>query len=250
MGPTAGVAIPDLPPLPQAPIQLRVTRRDAPARTRRRSTTGCAELRAERDQLAAHDPVRLREELAAAETARVERGGGGRRRGRGVRRRDGDARGGGRRPSARRPSARPRSTRAGATPRPRSTSSGCATRTRTGSAATSSDGSTEAERLLREGFQADPDELVATLTEDDSVETIEKTPGARPASPRAARPGEPARDRRARVAPGAARLHAARARRRAQGSSRPARGDRPDRPPDHRDVHHGVPRRGRCSSSG
>src|SRR6185503_11188897 len=32
----------------------------------------------------------------------------------------------------------------------------------------------EAERLLREGFQADPAELVAALTDEDSVETIEK----------------------------------------------------------------------------
>ena len=32
----------------------------------------------------------------------------------------------------------------------------------------------EAERLLREGHQADPDELVASLSDDDTVETLEK----------------------------------------------------------------------------
>ena len=122
MGPTAGVAIPDLPPLPQAPIQRAVS---VETLRRERVTLDhrAHELRAERDQLAAHDPVRLREDLAGAETARAERGGGGRRRRRGVRRRDGER---ARRrpwPSARRPSARPRSTRAGATPRRRSTSS-------------------------------------------------------------------------------------------------------------------------------
>ena len=75
MGPTATEEPPALPPLPQAPIQARVTvetlRRDRADQDHR-----LAELREERDQLAAHDPVRLREELAAAEAAR--------RRGRGL----------------------------------------------------------------------------------------------------------------------------------------------------------------------
>ena len=69
--PGATEEIPELPPLPQAPIHARVTvetlRRDRASQDHR-----LAELREERDQLAAHDPVLLREELAAAEAARAE----------------------------------------------------------------------------------------------------------------------------------------------------------------------------------
>ena len=172
MGPTAGVAIPDLPPLPQAPIQLRVS---VETLRRERVTLDhrAHELRAERDQLAAHDPVRLREDLAGAETARL-------------------------------------SAEAAVAAADEAFAAATATREATAvaereaaereaainkswrDASTALDDLrlryededrlrgdierriTEAERLLREGFQADPDELVATLTEDDSVETIEK----------------------------------------------------------------------------
>jgi chromosome segregation protein len=172
MGPTAGVAIPDLPPLPQAPIQLRVS---VETLRRERVTLDhrAHELRAERDQLAAHDPVRLRDDLAGAETARV---------------------------------------RAESAVAAADEAFAAATMTREATAVAEREAAereaainkswrdastaldelrlryededrlrgdierriTEAERLLREGFQADPDELVATLTEDDSVETIEK----------------------------------------------------------------------------
>jgi chromosome segregation protein len=172
MGPTAGVAIPDLPPLPQAPIQLRVS---VETLRRERVTLDhrAQELRAERDQLAAHDPVRLREDLAGAETARV---------------------------SAEAAVAAADEAFAAATATREATAVAEREAAEREAAINKSwrDASTaldelrlryededrlrgdierritEAERLLREGFQADPDELVATLTEDDSVETIEK----------------------------------------------------------------------------
>ena len=63
--------VPDLPPTPEPPIRARVAveslRRDRGVLDARLS-----ELRVERDGLAAHDPVRLRDELAAAELARAE----------------------------------------------------------------------------------------------------------------------------------------------------------------------------------
>ncbi len=172
MGPVADAVIPDLPPLPQAPIHLRVSvetlRRERITLDRR-----AHELRAERDELAAHDPVRLREELATAEAARVD---------------------------------------AEAAVATADEAFAAATTAREAAAVAEReaaereaainkgwrDASTEldelrrryededrfrgdierrigeAERLLREGFQVDPDELVATLAEDDSVETIEK----------------------------------------------------------------------------
>jgi chromosome segregation protein len=172
MGPTAGAAIPDLPPLPQAPIQLRVS---VETLRRERVTLDhrAHELRAERDQLAAHDPVKLRENLSGAETARVA---------------------------------------AEAAVAAADTAFAAATEARESAALAEREAAereaainkswrdastaldelrlryededrlrgdierriTEAERLLREGFRADPEELLATLTEDDSVETIEK----------------------------------------------------------------------------
>ena len=62
--------IPELPPTPQQPVSARVAvetlRRDRSALDAR-----LAELRAERDMLAAQDPVQLRQTLEAAETART-----------------------------------------------------------------------------------------------------------------------------------------------------------------------------------
>ena len=74
LGPSAGEEPPELPPLPHAPIQARVaveTLRQA----RRQHEQRLTHLRGERDELAAHDPARLREELAAA--ASRTRGGRG-----------------------------------------------------------------------------------------------------------------------------------------------------------------------------
>jgi chromosome segregation protein len=70
IGPAAPTDLPDLPPLPQAPIGARVSvetlRRERADLDRR-----VAELRIEHDQLAGLDPVKLREALAAAEIARA-----------------------------------------------------------------------------------------------------------------------------------------------------------------------------------
>ena len=123
MGPGATEEMPELPPLAAAPIHARVAvetlRRDRSTHDDR-----LVELRAERDTLAAHDPIQLRAELEAAEAARTlaertmlsppttprsrrpparDDGGGGRAR--------------------RRARPRPRSTAPGAMPRPSSTSS-------------------------------------------------------------------------------------------------------------------------------
>jgi chromosome segregation protein len=69
VGPAAPADVPELPPTPDLPIRARVAveslRRDRGVLDARLS-----ELRRERDALAAHDPVRLRDELATAELAR------------------------------------------------------------------------------------------------------------------------------------------------------------------------------------
>ncbi len=172
MGPLVDAVIPDLPPLPQAPIHLRVSvetlRRERVTLDRR-----AHELRTERDELASHDPVRLREELDAAETARS---------------------------AAEAAVATADETFAGATTAREAAAVAEREAAEREAAINKSwrDASTaldelrrryededrlrgdierriaEAERLLREGFQADPEELLATLTDDDSVETIEK----------------------------------------------------------------------------
>jgi chromosome segregation protein len=172
MGPTAGASIPDLPPLPQAPIQLRVS-----VETLRRERVSldhrAHELRAERDQLAAHDPVRLREDLSGAETARVGAEAAV--------------------TAADEAFAAATTTRESAALAEREAAEREAAINKSWrDASTALDELrlryededrlrgdierriAEAERLLREGFQADPEELLATLTEDDSVETIEK----------------------------------------------------------------------------
>ncbi len=172
MGPTAGAAIPDLPPLPQAPIQLRVS---VETLRRERVTLDhrAHDLRAEREQLAAHDPVRLREDLSGAETARV----------------------GAEAAVAAADQAFAAATAArelAALAEREAAEREAAINKSWRDASTALDELrlryededrlrgdierriTEAERLLREGFQADPEELLATLTEDDSVETIEK----------------------------------------------------------------------------
>jgi len=172
MGPSVDAVIPDLPPLPQAPIHLRVSvetlRRERVTLDRR-----AHELRAERDELAAHDPVRLREELAAAEAARTSSEGA-------VATADETF------------AAATAAREAAAIAEREATEREAAINKSWRDASTALDELrlryededrlrgdierriAEAERLLREGFQADPGELVASLSDDDSVETIEK----------------------------------------------------------------------------
>jgi len=71
IAPSAAEDLPELPPLPQSPIQIRVAvetlRRDRAHHDHR-----SAELRAERDAVAAQDPHAIRQALAEAEASRSE----------------------------------------------------------------------------------------------------------------------------------------------------------------------------------
>ncbi len=172
MGPTATEEPPALPPLPQAPIHARVTvetlRRDRANQDHR-----LAELREERDQLAAHDPVQLREELAAAEVARAE------------------AEAAVAAADAAFAAATEAREAAGTTEREAAEAEAAVNKSwREASTALEElryryededrlRGDIErrigeAERLLREGFQAEPSEAVGALDDEDTVETIEK----------------------------------------------------------------------------
>jgi len=172
MGPSVDAEIPELPPLPQAPVHARVA-----VETLRRERVSAdhrvIELRDERDALAAHDPVRLREDLAASEAARTEAEAA-------VATADAafaaaaearDAAATAEREAAEREAAVNKSWRDASTAldelRQRYEEDDRARGDIERRIA-------EAERLLREGFQADPAELVAALTDEDSVETIEK----------------------------------------------------------------------------
>ncbi|MEP6757795.1 MAG: hypothetical protein ABJB55_01215, partial [Actinomycetota bacterium] len=172
MGPGAAEEAPELPPLPQAPIQVRVTV-ETLRRERANQDHRVSELRVERDQLAAHDPARLRAELAAAETARTEAETA-------VARADAaftavaearEAAGLAERAAAEREAAVNKSWRDASTSldelRERYEDEdrlrGDIER-RIG----------EAERLLREGFAIEPADILATLSDDEGVETIEK----------------------------------------------------------------------------
>jgi chromosome segregation protein len=172
LGPLSAEPMPDVPPTPQPPIQHRVTvetlRRD------RGSLDGkLHSLRAERDVLAAHDPVQLRAEVEAAERARADAESA-------VARADEaaaaaaearDLAAAAERAVAEREAAVNKAWRDASTELDRlrerydeedRTRGDIERRIR------------EAERLLREGHQADPDELVASLSDDDTVETLEK----------------------------------------------------------------------------
>jgi chromosome segregation protein len=164
--------VPDLPPLPEAPVHERVA-----VETLRRERTSLdhrvIELRAERDQLAQHDPVRLREDLAEAEAERA---------------------------GAEAAVAAADEAFASAT-ESRETAAAAEREAAEREAAVNKewrDASTaldelrqryeeddrargdierriaEAERLLRDGFAADPTAAVAELSDEDPVETIEK----------------------------------------------------------------------------
>ena len=172
LGPLEATELPELPPIAQPPIQARVAvetlRRDRDAHDHR-----LAQLRAERDELAASDPAQLRDALAAAEAARAEAEAA-------VARGDAafsdasaarDAAAGAEREAAEREAAVNKAWRDASTELDRLR-------------ATYEDEDrlrgdierriAEAERLIREGFGHDPVELVAELSDDDSVETIER----------------------------------------------------------------------------
>ena len=140
IGRAAAEEMPELPRTPQQPVSARVAV-ETLRRDRATLDARLLELRSERDALAAHDPIQLRAELEAAESARADGEAGDRRgrRGRAEATRRPRRGGGGR--ARRRAGARPRSTGRGARRRPSWIASARRTRTRTGSAATSSDAS-------------------------------------------------------------------------------------------------------------
>jgi chromosome segregation protein len=172
MGPDPGEAMPDLPPLPQAPVHERVA---VETLRRERATLDhrVIELRAERDQLAQHDPIRLREDLSRAEAERSATEAAvaaadeafaaatAAREAAAVTERDAAER------------------EAGVNRQWREASTGLDELRQRYEEDDRARGDierriAEAERLLRDGFQADPAEVVASLADDDSVETIEK----------------------------------------------------------------------------
>jgi chromosome segregation protein len=172
IGPVSAEELPELPPVATAPIQARVaveTLRQA----RHQHDQRLAHLRAERDELAAHDPLRLRADLEEAERAR------------------GNAED---RLSAASEafSAASEAREAAASAEREAAAREAETNRAWREASTSLDELREryededrrrgdierrikeAERLLREGFQADPAELLESLGEDDTVEALEK----------------------------------------------------------------------------
>ena len=173
IGPVMVEDVPDMPPMPQAPIGVRVTV-ETLRRDRAQLDARAAQLRAERDELAAHDPVRLRADLETAEAARAHA--------------EQAARAADERFTAadeRRRAAAEAERAAGA----REAEVNKAWR----EASTRLDHLREryededrlrgdierrireAERLLREGFQTEPEAVLAQLAEDDSVESLGKS---------------------------------------------------------------------------
>jgi chromosome segregation protein len=172
LGPAVVGEVPDLPPLPQQPVSARVAvetlRRDRSSHDAR-----LLELRRERDELATHDPVAMRAALEAAEAAREAAAGqvalaeteateaAAAR----------DVAAAAEREAAEREAEVNRTWREASTELERlrdayedddRTRGDIERRIR------------EAERLIREGHQADPQALVAELTDEDSVETLQK----------------------------------------------------------------------------
>ena len=164
--------LPELPPLPQAPIHVRVAV-ESLRRDRGQHDHRLAELRSERDALAAQDPQALRQALADAEAARsvaeeaaqaAEAAGTAAAEAR-------DAAALGEREAADAEAQINRSWREASTELDRlreryeedDRSRGDIERR-----------IAESERMLREGFAVDPDAALAELDEDDGVEAIEK----------------------------------------------------------------------------
>jgi chromosome segregation protein len=172
IGPVTAEAVPDLPAAPQAPVGARVAV-ETLRRDRAQMDARLAALRAEREELAAHDPVRLREELEAAEAARTQA----------------------------EEAARVAEERAAAADEARRAAAAAERDAGVREAEMNKawrDASTrldhlrekyededrlrgdierrirDAERLLREGFQVEPKELLQQLSDDDTVETLEK----------------------------------------------------------------------------
>ena len=235
--------LPELPRTPEPPIQARVAV-ETLRRERDRIQTRLSSVRAERDTLAAQDADTLR--------ARPRR-----RRARAPRRSSGS-------PPPRRRSRRGSAARSAASAAERAATDEEAEVNRLWREASTelerlretyededrARGDLErrirdAERVLREGHQREPEDAMTELSEDDTVPGLE-----RKAELVQRRLGLLGRvnllaGRRVRGAAGAPRLPAPRARGRPQGAPGPARGDPADRDRDRDDVRGRVPGRGR-----
>jgi chromosome segregation protein len=164
--------VPELPPTPEPPIRARVSveslRRDRGVLDARLS-----DLRVERDGLAAHDPVTLRAELASAEEARSEAE-------RAVTAAESAAAEAAERRDVAAEAERDAAEReAGVNRAWREASTELDRLRETYEEEDRLRGDIErrireAERLIREGHQRDPAEALDTLTDDDSVESLEK----------------------------------------------------------------------------
>jgi len=172
LGPTASEPAPDLPPTPQPPVSARVAvetlRRDRSAHDVR-----LAALRIERDELSADDPVAMRAALEAAEAARaaaeaeVARAEAAALAAAGAR----DAAAAAEREVAEREASVNKAWRDASTELERLREAYEGDDRNRGDIERRI---REAERLIREGHQADPAQLVAALSDDDSVEALEK----------------------------------------------------------------------------
>jgi chromosome segregation protein len=172
LGPIDREEPPELPPTPQAPVPARVAV-ETLRHERARIDARLAHLRDEHQQLAAHDPVQLRSELEAAEAARTEAE---------ARVRAADV------AFAAADEARERA----ATAEREAAEAEAQVNRSWREASTQLDRLREtydeedrqrgdierriadAQRLLREGFDADPAAVVEALSDDDSVESLEK----------------------------------------------------------------------------
>jgi chromosome segregation protein len=172
LGPAGHEEIPELPALPQPPVQARVMV-ETLRRDRASSDARLARLRTERDEASAHDPQQLRSELeeaegaraaaeeaAAAATARATEAAGER-----------DAATTAERAAASREAEINKAWREASTELDRLREAyedddrlrgDIERRVR------------DAERLLREGYGLEPDAALAMVTEDDSVQSLEK----------------------------------------------------------------------------
>ena len=172
LGPSTAEAMPELPPVAQPPMTARVAV-ETLRRDRATHDTRLAQLRAERDELTAHDPAQLRADLEDAEAARAD-------------------------------AERAVSAAEAATEHTISARDAAAQAERAAAESEAAvnkswrDASTEldrlretyeeqdrlrgeierrireAERLISEGHQADPAAVLATLNDEDTVETLEK----------------------------------------------------------------------------
>jgi chromosome segregation protein len=172
LGPVDPQELPDLPPLPQPPVQARVAvetlRRDRASLDARR-----ARLRIERDESSSQDPQRLRSDVAEAEAARAAAEQAA------ARAEEGAAEATEERDAAAAEERAAGSREAAINKAWRDASTELDTLRQTYEEDDRLRGDIErkvrdAERLLREGHGLEPEAALSTLTDDDSIDSLEK----------------------------------------------------------------------------